>query len=136
VFKDTRGFFMESYNQRIFRERVGQDVTFVQDNHSRSSKNVLRGLHYQIQQAQGKLVRVVSGKMFDGGGDIRKSAPSYGQVFSAELTAENHEQLWVPPGFAHGFLFLSDQAELLYKSTDHYAPQLERTLLWDDPEIG
>jgi dTDP-4-dehydrorhamnose 3,5-epimerase len=136
VFRDNRGFFMESYNQQVFRELVGLDVTFVQDNHSRSSQNVLRGLHYQIQQPQGKLVRVVSGEVFDVAVDMRKSAPSYGQVVSAVLTAENHEQLWVPPGFAHGFLVLSEQAELLYKTTDYYAPEHERTLLWDDPEIG
>lgn len=136
VFKDERGFFMESYNQQVFREQVGVAVSFVQDNHSRSSRNVLRGLHYQIQQAQGKLVRVVSGEVFDVAVDMRKSSPTYGQAVSVVLTAENHEQLWVPPGFAHGFLVLSEHAELLYKTTDYYAPEHERSLLWNDPELA
>ena len=136
VFGDERGFFMESYNRKTFYELVGDDIEFVQDNHSRSSKNVLRGLHYQIKQPQGKLVRVMSGEVFDLAVDLRRSSPYFGQVVSTVLTAKNHEQMWIPPGFAHGFLVLSDEAEFLYKTTDYYAPEYERTLLWSDPELG
>lgn len=136
VFGDERGFFMESYNRRVFNELVDADVEFVQDNHSRSSKNVLRGLHYQIHQPQGKLVRVISGEVFDVAVDIRKSSPFFGHSVSTILTADNHEQMWIPPGFAHGFLVLSERAEFLYKTTDFYAPEYERTLLWNDPELA
>lgn len=136
VFGDERGFFMESYNRKTFYELVGEDFEFVQDNHSRSSKNVLRGLHYQIKQPQGKLVRVMSGEVFDVAVDLRRSSPHFGKTVSTVLTAKNHEQMWIPPGFAHGFLVLSEQAEFLYKTTDYYAPEYERTLLWNDPELG
>ncbi len=136
IFGDERGFFMESYNRRVFNELVGIDVEFVQDNHSRSSKNVLRGLHYQIQKPQGKLVRVISGEVFDVAVDMRKSSPHYGQVVSRILSADNHEQMWIPPGFAHGFLVLSEAAEFLYKTTDFYAPEHERTVLWNDPDLA
>lgn len=136
VFGDERGFFMESFNARKFAEATGLDVQFVQDNHSRSTKGVLRGLHYQVQQPQGKLVRVVSGAVFDVAVDIRKSSPTFGQWVGVELSAENHRQLWVPAGFAHGFLVLSDTADFLYKTTDYYAPEYERCIKWDDPEIG
>lgn len=136
VFGDERGFFMESYNRKTFYELVGEDIEFVQDNHSRSSKNVLRGLHYQIKQPQGKLVRVISGEVFDVAVDLRRSSPYFGKTVSTILTAKNHEQMWIPPGFAHGFLVLSEQAEFLYKTTDYYAPEYERTLLWNDPELG
>ena len=135
IFGDERGFFMESYNRRVFNELLGIDVEFVQDNHSRSIKNVLRGLHYQIQQAQGKLVRVISGEVFDVAVDMRKSSPHFGQAVSRVLTADNHEQMWIPPGFAHGFLVLSEEAEFLYKTTDFYAPEHERTVLWNDPHL-
>lgn len=133
VFGDSRGFFFESFNARSFREATGLDVEFVQDNHSRSAKNVLRGLHYQIKQPQGKLVRVVSGAVFDVAVDIRKSSPNFGKWVGVELTEENHRQLWVPPGFAHGFLVLSESADFLYKTTDYYAPEFERCLAWNDP---
>lgn len=136
VFGDTRGFFMESFNAKAFAEATGLDVTFVQDNHSRSAHGVLRGLHYQIQQAQGKLVRVVDGAVFDVAVDMRKSSPHFGQWVGVELSAENHRQLWVPPGFAHGFLVLSQSADFLYKTTDYYAPEHERSLLWNDPLVG
>ena len=136
VFGDARGFFYESFNQRVFNETTGTDHQFVQDNHSRSSQGVLRGLHYQIQQAQGKLVRVVQGAVFDVAVDIRKSSPTFGQWVGAELSADNHRQLWVPPGFAHGFVVLSDTAEFLYKTTDYYAPQHERCIAWNDPALA
>jgi len=136
VFGDQRGFFLESYNQQSFAKLTGIDAAFVQDNHSRSGKNVLRGLHYQIKQPQGKLVRVVSGAVFDVAVDVRKSSPTFGQWVGVELTADNHRQFWVPPGFAHGFLVLSEQADFLYKTTDYYAPEFERSIRWDDPEIG
>jgi dTDP-4-dehydrorhamnose 3,5-epimerase len=136
VFGDARGFFMESFNQKIFNQITGLDVQFVQDNHSRSAKGVLRGLHYQIQQPQGKLVRAVRGAIFDVAVDIRRSSPAFGQWFGTTLTEDNHLQLWVPPGFAHGFVVLSDTADVLYKTTDYYAPSFERCLRWNDPEIG
>ena len=136
VFGDTRGFFFESFNQRAFNQATGLDVNFVQDNHSRSSKGVLRGLHYQIQQPQGKLVRVVRGSVFDVTVDLRKSSPTFGQWVGVELTADNHYQLWIPPGFAHGFYVLSDSADFLYKTTDYYAPEFECSLIWNDPTIG
>ena len=136
VFSDARGFFFESFNQRAFNAATGTDYQFVQDNHSRSSQGVLRGLHYQIQQPQGKLVRVVQGAVLDVAVDIRKSSPTFGQWVSAELSADNHHQLWVPPGFAHGFVVLSDTAEFLYKTTDYYAPEYERCIAWDDPVLA
>ena len=136
VFGDTRGFFFESFNQRAFNLATGLDVNFVQDNHSRSSKGVLRGLHYQIQQPQGKLVRVVHGSVFDVTVDLRKSSPTFGQWVGVELTEDNHRQLWIPPGFAHGFYVLSDSADFLYKTTDYYAPEFECSLIWNDPTIG
>ena len=136
VFGDERGFFMESFNQRAFNEATGTDHPFVQDNHSRSSRGVLRGLHYQIRQPQGKLVRVTSGAVFDVAVDLRKSSPTFGQWVGAELSADNHRQLWVPPGFAHGFLVLSNSADFLYKTTDYYAPEHERSLAWNDPDLA
>ena len=136
VFGDARGFFYESFNLKAFNEATGQDVNFVQDNHSRSGKGVLRGLHYQIQHPQGKLVRVVRGSVFDVAVDIRKRSPTFGQWVGVELSEDNHRQLWVPPGFAHGFLVLSDTAEFLYKTTDYYAPAHERSLLWNDLDVG
>ncbi len=136
VFGDARGFFFESFNQRAFSQATGLDVNFVQDNHSRSAKGVLRGLHYQIQQPQGKLVRVVRGAVFDVTVDIRKSSPTFGQWVGVELTEDNHRQLWIPPGFAHGFYVLSDSADFLYKTTDYYAPEFERSLVWNDPKIA
>ena len=136
VFGDDRGFFFESFNQRLFEEATGKQVKFVQDNHSRSAKNVLRGLHYQIQQAQGKLVRVTQGEVFDVAVDIRKSSPTFGQWVGVILSADNKKQLWIPPGFAHGFVTLSDSAEFLYKTTDYWAPAFERCIAWDDPAIG
>lgn len=136
VFEDDRGFFYESYNEKAFTEKTGVTFHFVQDNHSRSTQNVLRGLHYQIQQAQGKLVRVISGSVFDVAVDLRKSSPTFGQWVSCLLSAENKRQIWVPPGFAHGFLVVSEVAEFLYKTTDYYAPQYERTLLWNDPNLA
>ena len=136
VFGDARGFFFESYNRRAFAEATGIDVDFVQDNHSRSGKNVLRGLHYQITQAQGKLVRVVAGEVFDVAVDIRTSSPNYGQGVGVNLSADNKRMMWVPPGFAHGFLVLSETAEFLYKTTDYYAPQHERCIAWNDPDVG
>ncbi|WP_313302370.1 dTDP-4-dehydrorhamnose 3,5-epimerase [Diaphorobacter sp.] len=136
VFGDARGFFFESFNQKAFDEATGTRFDFVQDNHSRSSKGVLRGLHYQIQQPQGKLVRVVRGSVFDVAVDIRKSSPTFGQWVGAPLSEDNQHQLWVPPGFAHGFVVLSDTAEFLYKTTDYYAPEHERCIAWNDPDIG
>lgn len=136
VFGDSRGFFYESYNQRTFADKTGLESSFVQDNHSRSVKGVLRGLHYQIQQAQGKLVRVISGTIFDVAVDLRKDSPYLGQWVSCLLSAENRRQLWVPVGFAHGFLVVSENAEVLYKTTDYYAPQHERCILWDDPDLA
>ena len=136
VFGDARGFFFESFNGKAFDEAVGRHVDFVQDNHSRSSKGVLRGLHYQIQQPQGKLVRVVRGAVYDVAVDIRKSSATFGQWVGVELSEDNHKQLWVPPGFAHGFLVLSETADFLYKTTDYYAPAHERAIVWNDPAIG
>lgn len=136
VFGDSRGFFFESFNAKDFAQVTGLNVEFVQDNHSRSSQGVLRGLHYQLQQAQGKLVRVVRGAVFDVAVDIRKSSPTFGQWVGCELTEDNHRQFWVPPGFAHGFVVLSDTADFLYKTTDYYAPAHERCIAWNDPAIG
>jgi dTDP-4-dehydrorhamnose 3,5-epimerase len=136
IFGDDRGFFFESYNERLLADKADIQAHFVQDNHSRSSQGVLRGLHYQIQQPQGKLVRVVIGAIYDVAVDIRKSSPTFGQWVGRFLTAENKQQLWVPPGFAHGFLVVSEVAEVLYKATDFYAPQHERSIRWDDPELN
>ena len=136
VFGDDRGFFFESFNQAKFEAAIGRPAAFVQDNHSRSAKNVLRGLHYQIQQPQGKLVRVVQGEVFDVAVDLRKSSPTFGQWVGAILSADNKKQLWVPEGFAHGFVVLSDTAEFLYKTTDYWAPEFERSIAWNDPAIG
>ena len=136
VFGDERGFFLESYNQRVFRETTGIDANFVQDNHSRSARNVLRGLHYQLKQAQGKLIRVVAGEVFDVAVDLRRSSPRYGRWMGQRLSADNKRMLWIPPGFAHGFLALSEFAEVLYKATDYYTPEHERCVLWNDPDIG
>ena len=136
VFGDERGFFYESFNQKAFNEATGLALDFVQDNHSRSVKGVLRGLHFQIRQPQGKLVRVVRGAVFDVAVDIRKSSPTFGQWVGVELTEQNHRQLWVPPGLAHGFMVTSESADFLYKTTDYYAPEHERCLLWNDPAIG
>jgi dTDP-4-dehydrorhamnose 3,5-epimerase len=136
-FPDDRGFFFESWNARLFTEATGVEAGFVQDNHSGSKGGVLRGLHYQLPpQPQGKLVRVVTGGVFDVAVDIRQSSPTFGRWFGAELTADNRRQLWVPPGFAHGFLVSSDWAELIYKTTDYYSPGLDRSIRWDDPDIG
>ncbi|MFZ2726848.1 MAG: dTDP-4-dehydrorhamnose 3,5-epimerase [Methylococcaceae bacterium] len=136
VFGDDRGFFYESFNAKRFAELTGTTVEFVQDNHSKSAKHVLRGLHYQIQQPQGKLVRVVAGEVLDVAVDIRKSSATFGQWVGVVLSAENKRQFWVPAGFAHGFVVLSETAEFLYKTTDYYAPQYERSILWNDPAIG
>ena len=136
VFGDARGFFFESFNQRAFSQATGVDVQFVQDNHSRSVKGVLRGLHYQIQQAQGKLVRVVRGSVFDVTVDLRRSSSTFGQWVGVELSEESHRQVWVPPGFAHGFVVTSESADVLYKTTDYYAPEFERCIVWNDPAIG
>jgi dTDP-4-dehydrorhamnose 3,5-epimerase len=136
VFGDERGFFFESFNRRQFAELVGRNVDFVQDNHSRSVKNVLRGLHYQIQQPQGKLVRVVQGAVLDVAVDIRKSSPTFGQHVAVELTADNKRMLWIPEGFAHGFLVLSESAEFLYKTTDYWRPEYERSISWNDPTLA
>jgi dTDP-4-dehydrorhamnose 3,5-epimerase len=136
VFSDDRGYFFESYNARDFMDATGLQVEFVQDNHSMSTKGVLRGLHYQIQHPQGKLLRVVKGSVFDVAVDLRKSSPTFGRWVGAMLSAENRRQLWIPPGFAHGFLALSDTAEVLYKITDYWYPEHERTLLWNDPTLG
>lgn len=136
VFNDERGFFYESYNQRAFRQATGLDVHFVQDNHSRSAKGVLRGLHYQIQQPQGKLVRCTLGEVFDVAVDLRKGSQSFGQWVGEILSSENRRMLWIPEGFAHGFLVISEVAEFLYKTTDYYAPAYERCILWNDPDLG
>jgi dTDP-4-dehydrorhamnose 3,5-epimerase len=136
VFGDERGFFYESYNHKLFQEKTGLTLEFVQDNHSKSKKNVLRGLHYQIIQPQGKLVRVGAGELFDVAVDIRQSSPTFGQWVGYFLSAENKRQLWIPPGFAHGFVVVSDYAELLYKTTNYYCPEGDRCILWNDPEIG
>ncbi|MBR8827147.1 MAG: dTDP-4-dehydrorhamnose 3,5-epimerase [Gomphosphaeria aponina SAG 52.96 = DSM 107014] len=136
VFGDERGFFYESFNEKVFAEKTGVQTNFVQDNHSRSLKNVLRGLHYQIQQPQGKLVRVVVGEVLDVAVDIRKSSPTFGEWVSCILSAENKRQFWVPPGFAHGFLVLSEAAEFLYKTTDYYAKEYERSIVWNDPDLA
>ncbi|ACM32036.1 MULTISPECIES: dTDP-4-dehydrorhamnose 3,5-epimerase [Diaphorobacter] len=135
VFGDARGFFFESFNQKTFNEATGTNHQFVQDNHSRSSQGVLRGLHYQIQQPQGKLVRVARGKVWDVAVDIRKSSPTFGQWVGAELSEDNQHQLWVPPGFAHGFVVLSESADFLYKTTDYYAPEHERCIAWNDEAL-
>jgi len=136
VFGDERGFFFESFNEKAFQQATGVTANFVQDNHSKSSKGVLRGLHYQIQQPQGKLVRVCSGEVFDVAVDLRKSSPTFGQWVGEILSADNKRQLWVPPGFAHGFIVLSETAEFLYKTTDYYAPEHERCIRWDDSELA
>jgi dTDP-4-dehydrorhamnose 3,5-epimerase len=136
VFGDERGFFFESFNQRAFCEATGQDLQFVQDNHSRSARNVLRGLHYQVVQPQGKLVRVVAGEVFDVAVDIRRESPTFGKWVGALLSAANKHQLWVPPGLAHGFLVLSETADFLYKTTDYYAPAHERCIAWNDPTLA
>jgi dTDP-4-dehydrorhamnose 3,5-epimerase len=136
VFGDERGFFYESFNARSFAEQTGVNAQFVQDNHSKSVKGVLRGLHYQIQQPQGKLVRVVAGEVFDVAVDIRKQSPTFGQWVGVVLSAENKRQMWVPEGFAHGFLVTSESAEFLYKTTNYYAPEFERSIVWNDPAIG
>jgi dTDP-4-dehydrorhamnose 3,5-epimerase len=136
VFGDARGFFLESFNRRVFREATGCDAEFVQDNHSRSARGVLRGLHYQVRQPQGKLVRVVRGAVFDVAVDVRPSSPTFGRWVGEVLSEENQRQLWVPPGFAHGFLVLTDSADFLYKVTNYYAPEHERCIAWDDPSIG
>jgi dTDP-4-dehydrorhamnose 3,5-epimerase len=136
VFGDARGFFYESFNARTFAAVTGRHVTFVQDNHSRSAKSVLRGLHYQIKQPQGKLVRVVTGEVFDVAVDLRKKSPTFGKWAGTTLSAENKRMLWIPEGFAHGFLVLSDSADFLYKTTDYYAPEHERCIIWNDPAVG
>jgi dTDP-4-dehydrorhamnose 3,5-epimerase len=136
VFGDSRGFFMESYNRRRFAEATGVDVEFVQDNHSRSAKGVLRGLHYQMQQAQGKLVRVTSGAVWDVAVDLRRNSPTFGRCVGIELSDGNSRQLWIPPGMAHGFLVISESADFLYKTTDYYSPQHERCIAWNDPELS
>lgn len=136
VFGDARGFFFESFNQKAFNDATSLNLNFVQDNHSRSARSVLRGLHYQIQQPQGKLVRVVRGSVFDVAVDLRKSSSTFGQWVGAELSEDNHRQVWMPPGFAHGFVVTSESADFLYKTTDYYAPQHERCIAWNDPAIG
>jgi dTDP-4-dehydrorhamnose 3,5-epimerase len=136
VLGDERGFFFESYNQKALESLAGITAAFVQDNHSRSERNVLRGLHYQIQQPQGRLVRVIAGAVFDVAVDIRRSSPGFGRWVGIELSADNKRMVWIPPGFAHGFLVVSEFAEFLYKTTDFWAPQYERTIAWNDPEIG
>ena len=136
VFGDARGFFFESWNQRAFDALVGREVRFVQDNHSMSARGVLRGLHYQVRHTQGKLVRVASGEVYDVAVDLRRSSPTFGRWVGERLSAENHRMLWVPEGFAHGFLVLSAEAEFLYKTTDYWSPEHDRTLLWNDPAVG
>jgi dTDP-4-dehydrorhamnose 3,5-epimerase len=136
VFGDDRGFFFESFNEQAFLDQTGVKLAFVQDNHSKSARNVLRGLHYQIQQPQGKLVRVVVGEVYDVAVDLRRGSAHFGQWVGIHLSAENKRQFWVPPGFAHGFVVLSESAEFLYKTTDYYAPAYERSLLWNDPDLG
>ena len=136
LFGDDRGFFMESFNKLTWLEKTGVDVDFVQDNHSRSTKGVLRGLHYQIKQDQGKLVRVVSGEVFDVAVDLRKSSATFGKWVGVTLSEENRLQFWVPPGFAHGFMVLSEQADFLYKATDYYTPEFDRSIIWNDSELN
>lgn len=136
VFGDARGFFLESFNRQVFRDATGLDLDFVQDNHSRSGKGVLRGLHYQIEQPQGKLVRVVRGAVFDVAVDIRQGSATFGQWVGFTLSEENQRQMWIPPGLAHGFLVQSDSADVLYKATDYYAPAHERSIRWDDPALA
>lgn len=136
VFGDDRGFFFESFNEHAFDEAVGRKVTFVQDNHSRSTNGVLRGLHYQVEQTQAKLVRVVRGSVFDVAVDLRRSSPRFGQWFGIELSETNHRQLWIPEGFGHGFLVTSDSADFLYKTTDYWAPRAERCIVWNDPTLA
>lgn len=136
VFEDERGYFYESFNQRSFSEATGSELSFVQDNHSKSSRGVVRGLHYQIKQAQGKLIRVIEGTIFDVAVDIRAGSPTFGKWFGIELSAENRKQLWVPPDFAHGFMVISEEAQVIYKTTDYFAPEYERSISWDDPNIG
>jgi dTDP-4-dehydrorhamnose 3,5-epimerase len=136
VFGDERGFFFESYNQRQFKQAIGRSVSFVQDNHSRSTRNVLRGLHYQIKQAQGKLVRVTLGAVFDVAVDLRRNSPTFGRWVGETLSADNKRQLWVPEGFAHGFVVVSDHAEVQYKTTDYWSPEHERCIAWNDPVLG
>lgn len=136
VFGDARGFFFESFNARRFAELTGINAPFVQDNHSRSAKDVLRGLHYQIRQPQGKLVRVIAGEVFDVAVDIRRSSPTFGKWIGNKLSCENKLMMWIPPGFAHGFLTLSEAAEILYKTTDYYAPEYERCIIWNDPQLN
>lgn len=136
VFGDSRGFFLESWNERTFREATGVTLGFVQDNHSRSARGVLRGLHYQLQQPQGKLVRVVRGAVYDVAVDLRRRSPTFGHCYGVELSEDNHRQLWIPPGFGHGFLVTSESADFLYKATDYYAPAHERCVLWNDPALG
>ncbi|NWA28709.1 dTDP-4-dehydrorhamnose 3,5-epimerase [Pseudomonas gingeri] len=136
VFGDERGFFYESFNARAFQDATGLDVAFVQDNHSRSQQGVLRGLHYQLEHTQGKLVRVIAGEVLDVAVDIRRSSPHFGQWAAMRLSAENNRQLWIPEGFAHGFVVLSDSAEFLYKTTDYYTPSAERCIRWDDPTLA
>ena len=136
VFGDERGFFFESFNARVFKEATGLNVTFVQDNHSKSARHVLRGMHYQTQQVQGKLVRVVAGEVFDVVADVRPESPTYGQWVGEILSAQNQRQMWVPPGLAHGFLVLSENAEFLYKTTDYYAPQFEKCIAWNDATLN
>lgn len=136
IFGDDRGFFFESFNSRTFAKIVGSEVEFVQDNHSKSSRGVLRGLHYQVRQAQGKLVRALEGAVYDVAVDIRVGSPTFGKWTGVELSSENKKQLWIPPGFAHGFIVTTESAQVLYKVTQHYAPEYERSLRWDDPDIG
>ena len=136
IFGDNRGFFFESFNARQFEDLTGTRTGFVQDNHSRSAKGVLRGLHYQVRQPQGKLVRVVAGEVFDVAVDLRKSSPTFGQWYGHQLSADNKLQLWIPAGFAHGFLVLSDSADFLYKTTDYWAPEHERCIAWNDPDLA
>lgn len=136
VFGDNRGFFLESWNEKAFQEETGLDVHFVQDNHSRSQKGVLRGLHYQLKQPQGKLVRVTQGRVLDVAVDLRQSSPTFGQHVTVELSGENHKQLWIPQGYAHGFVVLSESADFFYKATNYYVPQDEQCISWDDPELN
>lgn len=136
VFGDERGFFLEPYNKRTFRQATGLDLEFVQDNHSRSRRGVLRGLHYQIRQPQGKLIRALAGRIFDVAVDLRRSSPTFGKWVGLELSADSMHVLWIPPGFAHGFAVLSEQADIIYKTTDYYAPEHERTVRWNDPQLG
>ena len=136
VFEDERGFYMESWNAKEFRSAVGFDPIFVQDNHSRSRRYVLRGLHYQLRQSQGKLIRVVNGRVFDVAVDLRKSSPTFARWVGTEVSGENHRQVWIPPGFAHGFVVLSESADFVYKATTHHVPEYERCLIWNDPTLA